>query len=128
MIPDEQGIFHGTRRNFKGLHHKGPNEKGQDNGNKYGFYVFPQGTFGFFFRPDSRGTILIFQWVTALFDLKIMLGFSQKKRTVFNGFLEQHGNFPGLDHAGQRYSGDFLTLDHDGPTFQFRITDLAITL
>jgi len=51
MISHQEGRLHGARRNLKGLHDKGPNEKGQDNGNQYRFGVFAKDTLFWLNRP-----------------------------------------------------------------------------
>ncbi len=42
VIANQQGVFHGTGRDFKGLHYKSPNKEGQDQGNCNGLSIFSE--------------------------------------------------------------------------------------
>ena len=50
MVPDEQGILHGTGWDFKGLYDKRTDEKGQHDRQQDGFNILPDA--GFLFRFD----------------------------------------------------------------------------
>ena len=43
MIADQQRVLHGSRGNFKGLHHKGADKQRQDDGDNDRFEIFTQG-------------------------------------------------------------------------------------
>ena len=60
MVPDEQGGFHGTGRNFESLDNKSTDKKGKKYGYDYGLAIFANKAF----LPDSvgRGLDCFFQF------------------------------------------------------------------
>jgi len=48
MVADLEGRDHGSGGDFKGLHHKSPDEQGEENRDDKGLGIFPKG--GFFTR------------------------------------------------------------------------------